>query len=374
MNQSRDKAIVKASIVGIIANICLSVLKFTAGFATHSIAIITDGLNSLSDAGSSIITIIGTKLAAKDPDKNHPFGYGRSEYFSTIVVSVIIIYAGIEALRESVNGIIHSEKPNYSVISLVIIVVAVITKIFLNYYFKKVGKSTDSGSLIASAKDASNDAFISFSTLIAAFLYIKWHISIGPWLSAVIAILIIKSGIDLLKNTVSVLLGQRVDIHKAKSIVKTVETFSDVKGVYDLVLNDYGPGHSIGSFHIEVPDSLNADQLDELMRKITAKVYQQDHVVISAIGIYSYNTKNPKAKKIFTNIQKIVSNHPSVSQVHGFYLEEKEKDLRFDLVISLDTKNRRAVFNEVIQEIQKAYPEYTITANMDTNFTEAVLK
>lgn len=273
--EKRDKQIVKTSIVGILANAFLAALKFIIGLISGSIAITLDAVNNLSDAASSVITIIGTKLARKPANKKHPFGYGRIEYLSAMIISIIVLYAGITSLRESVGKIIHPEHANYSVISLVIVAVAVIVKIVLGRYFVGVGNKVNSESLVNSGKDASLDSIISASTLVAALIFIITGLSLESWLAAIISIVIIKSGIEMLIDTLSEILGERADKNLAKEIKKTVMQVGNVNGVYDLVLNDYGPDRYIGSLHIEIPDTYSADQIDSLIRKITNKVYEK---------------------------------------------------------------------------------------------------
>ena len=251
----REQIIVRTSIIGIAANVLLAVFKAVIGFISNSIAIVMDAVNNISDAGSSLITIIGTKLAGREPDKKHPFGYGRIEYMSAMIISFIVLYAGITSLIESVKKIIDPDTPEYSVTSLIIVGVAVLVKIALGRYVKAVGKKVNSASLVNSGEDATLDSVISASTLVAAVIFIIYHISLEAWLGAVISLVIIKAGFEMLKETVSQILGERNDPDLTGSIKKTVAGFPGVQGAYDLVLNNYGPDSWNGSVHIEVPDT-----------------------------------------------------------------------------------------------------------------------
>ena len=206
---AREKTIIRTSIVGIIANVFLAAFKAVIGLMTHSIAIVLDAVNNISDAGSSLITIIGTKLAGKAPDKKHPFGYGRIEYLSAMIISVIVLYAGITSFTESVKKIIHPEKPDYTIASLIIVGVAVAVKIILGRYVKSVGVKVKSDSLINSGEDATLDSVISASTLVAAVVFLVFHISLEAWLGAIISVVIIKSGFEMLKDTISQILGEQ---------------------------------------------------------------------------------------------------------------------------------------------------------------------
>ena len=367
---AREKTVIRTSIIGIIANVFLAGFKAFVGLMTNSIAIILDAVNNISDAGSSIITIVGTKLAGKEPDKKHPFGYGRIEYLSAMIISVIVLYAGITSLVESVKLIINPELPDYNTVSLIIVAVAVVVKIVLGRYVKSVGVKVKSDSLINSGEDATLDSIISASTLVAAAIFLIFNISLEAWLGAVISLVIIKSGIEMLRETISHILGERNDAELARNIQKTVLSFPDVQGVYDLVLNNYGPDTWNGSIHIEVPDTYSAGQLDQLIREISMKVFCEHHVILTAVGVYSVNTKDEESISAREQVRKIVFSHEFVRQMHGFYLLKDKKTLRFDIVISFDAKDRRAVYSEVVADVQKAFPDYELQVTMDTDFTE----
>ena len=367
---SREKTIVRTSIIGIIANVFLAAFKAVVGILTHSIAITLDAVNNISDAGSSLITIVGTKLAAREPDKKHPFGYGRIEYLSAMIISVIVLYAGITSLVESVKQIIHPETPDYNAISLIIVAVAVVVKILLGRYVKSVGVRVNSDSLINSGEDATLDSVISASTLVAAGIFLLFHISLEAWLGAIISVVIIKSGIGMLRDTISQILGERNDAELAKAIRQTVVSFPDVQGAYDLVLNNYGPDAWNGSIHIEVPDTCSANELDLLLRNIQVTVYQEHHVILTAIGVYSMNTKDEEVIGTRKNVQEIVFSHPHVTQMHGFYLDKERNTIRFDVVVSFDAKDRRAIYDGIIADVQKAYPDYQLQVALDTDFEE----
>ncbi|MBR3812421.1 MAG: cation transporter [Spirochaetaceae bacterium] len=367
---SRERAIVRTSIIGISANVLLAVFKAAIGLMSNSIAIVMDAVNNISDAGSSLITIIGTKLAGREPDKKHPFGYGRIEYLSAMIISLIVLYAGITSLTESVKKIIAPDTPDYSTVSLIIVGAAVAVKIILGRYVKAVGKKVNSSSLINSGEDATLDSIISASTLVAAAIFLIFGISLEAWLGAIISLLIIKAGFEMLKETVSQILGERNDPNLAKSIKKTVTSYPEVHGTYDLVLNNYGPDSWNGSIHIEVPDTFSANQLDQLIRSIQEKVYLEHNVILTAIGVYSVNTKDKDIIDAQKHVREKVFAHPHILQMHGFYMDKANKTMRFDIVISFDAKDRKAVYKDILTEIQNEYPDYKLQIAMDTDFAE----
>ncbi|MBQ1395727.1 MAG: cation transporter [Eubacterium sp.] len=368
---SRDKIIVRTSIIGILANVFLASFKAVVGLATHSIAIVLDAVNNLSDAASSLITIIGTKLAGKAPDRAHPFGYGRIEYLSAMVISVIVLYAGITSLTESVKKIITPEAPEYTTASLIIVAVGVLVKIFLGRYVKGVGEKVNSDSLVNSGEDATLDSIISASTLVAAAIFLWKGISLEAWLGAIISLIIIKSGIEMLKDTLSKILGERADVELAREIKKTVVGFPNVHGAYDLVLHNYGPDTFNGSVHIEVPDTLSASDVDELLRQIQVEVYKKHQVILTAIGVYSINTQNEEIKEMREKVFEAVMEEEHVMQIHGFYVNLEKKTLRFDVVVSFDAKDRDAVYQTIVRKVQAMYPDFALEVALDTDFTES---
>ena len=370
MNDNRDKQIIRTSIIGILANLFLAGFKAAIGLLSNSIAIVLDAVNNMSDAASSIITIVGTKLAGKAPDKKHPFGYGRIEYLTAMVISILVMYAGVTAFIESVKKIIKPDTPDYHMVSLVIVAVAVVVKIVLGSYVKAVGKKVNSDALVNSGADAQMDSVISASTLVAAVVFVLFHISLEAWLGAVIALVIIKSGFEMIAETVSKLLGERVDGQLVRDIKATIKSFPEVSGAYDLVMHNYGPDSYNGSVHIEVPDTLTIDELDRLIRRIEVKVYREHKVILTAVSIYSDNAGKPDILAEREKVRKIVTEDPYVLQMHGFYMNKEDKMMRFDMVVGFEAKDRGSVYRQAVEKVQAEYPGYTIQAAMDIDFSD----
>ncbi len=367
--KSRDKIIVRTSIIGILANVALAAFKAVIGLITGSIAITLDAVNNISDAGSSLITIIGTKLAGKQADKKHPWGYGRIEYLSAMIISIIVLYAGITSLVESVKKILHPEAASYTVPSLVIIAVAVVVKIVLGRYVKGVGEKVNSDSLINSGQDATLDSVISASTLLAAVIFIFSGVSLEAWLGAIISLIIIKSGIDMLRETLSKILGQRVSVETARQVRKVLMDFPEVTGVYDLIFHDYGPDRINCSARVEVPDTLSADRIDEIQRISTMRLYRETGVILTALGIYSVNTHDEKIKKMRDDVYKVVMGHKNLLEMHGFYVNEEAKQMNFDIIVDFEEKDRTVLYRHVVEEIQSLYPDYKVNCILDTDFS-----
>lgn len=350
---SRQSKIVKTSIIEIGVNLILVAFKASIGILTNSIAITLDAINNLTDALSSIITIIGTKLAGKAPDKNHPYGYGRIEYFSSIIVSAIVLWAGITALMESWPKIFTPDITNYTTISLIIIAVAVVVKFALGTYVKRVGEKINSQALVASGSDSYFDAILSLSTLVAAIISIFFHISLEGILGVIISIAIIKSSIDMIKETLNHMIGARIDSDLSNKIKSSICEVPGVYGAYDLSLHNYGPEDMIGSVHIEVDDTLTALDIHTLTRTIQGKIYSEFSIALT-IGIYA---KNDKYEDIRKELSEIVSSYEEILEIHGFLVLEEQNLVMFDIIVDFDA-DRQKVKEEILEKIKAKYPKF----------------
>ena len=367
---SREKVVVRTSVISIVANIVLAAFKAFVGLLANSIAIISDAVNNLSDALSSIITIIGTKLALKPADKKHPYGYGKIEYMTSLIVSAIVLYAGITALIESIKKIIEREEVSYSTFTLVIIISGILVKFVLGLYVKKKGKEVNSDSLVASGSDAFNDAILSISVLVSAIVYILFKISIEAYVGAILSIFIIKAGIELIKESVDNMLGKRIESELAKGIKKEVLKEKEVKGAFDLILNDYGPDKYLGSIHIEVDDTLTVADVDRISRKISKNVMEKYGVILHTIGVYSINTKDEEIIAMQKDIKNIVFSNDGILQMHGFYVNKEEKTISFDIIIDFKVKNREQIYSKIYDEIKEKYGDYAINITLDIDISD----
>ena len=363
---SRDAVIIRTSIIGIAANVLLAAFKAAVGLLSNSIAVILDAVNNLSDALSSIITIVGTKLAGKLPDKKHPLGYGRIEYLSAMVVSGIVLYAGITSAVESVKKVFHPEKPEYTAVSLVIIAVAVLVKIVLGRYVKAQGEKVHSGSLVASGSDALFDAILSASVLACAVIFMLTGISLEAYVGAAISVIIIKSGVEMMIETLDEILGVRADSNQTNQIKRLLSEEEPVRGAYDLVLYNYGPDKNLGSVHIELPDTMTVKEVDRLTRRLEKKVYRETGVFLTGISLYSFNTSNDEAARIQSDGRKRVLAHDWAVQVHGFYLDSSTMEMTFDVVMSFDIRPDEGL-RILYEEIGNAYPDYKLYIEPDVD-------
>ena len=366
----RRKQIIRTSFIGIAANAVLAGFKLAVGLLTNSIAIVLDAVNNVSDALSSVITVLGTKIAGKPADKKHPFGHGRYEYLSAAVISAIVLYAGVHSLSESVQKVIHPVEPEYTAASLIIVGAAVAAKLLLGHFVKRRGEKLNSDSLINSGKDALLDSVISASTLVAAAVFLIFRVSLEAWLGIVISLFIIKSGIDMFRKTISKILGERIESELSKSVKETICETEGVIGAYDLILNSYGPERWLGSVHIEIPDSWTADRIDTVSREITHNVALKDHVILTAIGIYSQNSSDDEAMELRTRITEAIMAQEYVLQVHGFYCDVVNRSIRFDIVIDFMAPSVQEVYDAVLSRVRELCPGYTITIQPDSDYSD----
>ena len=331
---NREREIVKASIYGIAGNALLVAFKMAVGFMSHSIAIILDGVNNATDALSSIVTIVGTKLAGRRPDRHHPFGYGRVEYLTSVVIAIIILVAGFISLRESIDKIIHPGTPSYSAITITVIVVAILAKIAIGIMFKRFGDKTNSEALIASGIDSNYDAVLSAGTLVVAAAQNFWNLNIDGAVGLIISLVVLKVGFEVLGDALSPLIGGPEDKKLVDDITVYANSFPDVRGTYDVVLDNFGPNEILGSVHIEVPDDMCARDIHAL-----------------------------------TRLDALAKSDPAILQVHGFYVDEKTSTIYFDLVVGFKADDD-AIRDKIIAHLKEKYPDYTYNVVIDHDYED----
>ena len=369
-SRDRQRIIVRTSIIGIVANVLLAGFKAVVGLAANSIAVVLDAVNNLTDALSSVITIIGTKLAGKKADRDHPLGHGRYEYLSAMVISAIVLYAGVTSLIESVKKVIEPEVPDYSTVSLVVIGAAVVVKLVLGRYVQAKGKQVNSGSLVASGKDALFDAILSASVLAAALVFILTGVSLEAYVGIVISGFIIKAGIEMLRETLDDILGHRPDPELSRAVKATVTEDPLVLGAYDLLMESYGPDLTVAAIHVEVPDTTTAAQIDEMTRRLQLAVYEKHGVALATVGVYALNTTNDAVAAMRNAITAQVMGHEGVLQMHGFYVNETMRIIIFDVVLDFAVPDRDALYGQISAEVEKMYPDYKVAITLDRDLSD----
>ncbi len=316
-----------------------------------------------------MVTIIGAKLGAKQPDKKHPLGYGRIEYLSSMIVAALVLYAGITSLVESVKKIITPEAADYNATAIIIISVAIAVKLVLGMYVKKQGEKVNSGALAASGSDALFDAILSASVLASAIIYLIWGISLEAYVGVVIAIFIIKAGVEMMIETLNDIIGKREDAETIAELKQIILGEEAVLGVYDVTIFNYGPNKNYGSVHVELPDTLSVDDVDRITRRIQVDVFRKTGIILTGIGVYSFNTSDDEAATMRNTVQKTVMSHDWALQMHGFYADTEQKTIRFDVVISFDIERKEAM-QIMYTEVGALYPDYEITIVPDVDVAD----
>lgn len=366
---SRSAEIIRTSVIGVVVNVVLTIFKVIVGLMANSVAVMMDAVNNLSDAMSSVITIIGAKLSARPADHEHPFGFGRVEYFSAIIIAVIVLSAGITSFIESVKKIINPVEPDYSTMSIVIIVVAILFKLILGLYVKRQGRRLSSDALTASGSDALFDAVITFSTLVSAIVMLVWNVSLDGILGALISLVIIKAGVEMLASPVNELLGARISQDFVADIRNEVMTFDGVHGVFDVILHNYGPEVMIGSLHINVNDTMNAYDIHGLTRRISERMFDKFGIIMT-VGIYAIATGHDKRSHLQGSLTQYLSKRQDVVQIHGFYYYEEENLVSVDVVPALSVRDDTQFRAMLMDELKKEFPDVRISVVIDHNYSD----
>ena len=363
----RQKAITRTSMIGIAVNVILAGFKALVGALAGSIAIIMDAVNNLTDALSSVITIVGIRLAAKKPDEKHPFGHGRIEYFSAVIISLIVLFAGVTSLLESVKKFTDPSIPDYSYASIIVIVAAVATKLILGRFVKSRGEKYHSDALIASGSDAMFDAIISASTLVSAIIALIWKLPVDAFLAAAISVVIIKAGLEMLTSPVNEIVGARADSEVTSEIKSAIKEIPPVMGAYDLILHNYGPDSLIGSVHIEIPDTLTANEIHVLTNEIQHKILERFHIFLT-VGIYAVDTADVDGRRARV-LEKVLA-HEWVRGMHAIFVDEKRKTVSFDVVFDFKVTDLEGESEKIKQDVEEVYEGYTAVLNVDINYSD----
>ena len=286
-----------------------------------------------------------------------------------MIVAALVLYAGLTSLVESVKKIIHPEAAEYSAVSLVIIAVAILVKLGLGTYVKRQGQRVNSGALAASGSDALFDAILSASVLASAVVYLLWGVSLEAYVGVAISLFILKAGVEMMIETLNDIIGKREDAETTKDLKDIICEEEAVLGAYDVTLFNYGPNKNYGSVHVELPDTLTVDQVDRITRRIQNNVFRRTGVILTGIGVYSFNTSDDEAARMRNRIQETVLSHDWALQMHGFYADTEQKTLRFDVVMSFDV-DRKEALEALHGEISGLYPDYEILIVPDVDMAD----
>ena len=342
----RRKRIIGVSIIGIVTNLLLGALKAVLGILSGSIALVSDALNNITDSSSSLITIIGTKLAGKAPDKQHPFGHGRTEYL--------------------IKAIFNREEMSTSIVTAIIIIATIVAKIVLGTFTENSGKKYNSGALIASGADAKNDAIVSLVTLISTLIYMFTKISVDGIAGVIISVFILKTAYEVLSDTVKKILGERVDGEMVRGIKEIARNTEGVINCFDLILNDYGPDFYTGSINVEIEDNRSIGEMYPILHEAQTKIYNKYNVFL-VFGFYSVDVNDEKYIKIKSILKNYKENERHIINYHGIVIDDKDSTIYCDITRDFDIKSETVIEN-VNRILKEEFPEYKIHVNIDTEF------
>ena len=365
--KSREGQITVTSALNVGVNILVSAVKIIIGLLTSSIAILSDGAHNMADAGSSVLTIVGTKLSTRKPTKKHPFGFGRIEYLTSLVVAGLILYTGVEFLISAVKLVFEPAELSVSYVSLAIICVAAVLKYFLGAYTVRMGKKVDSLSLTAVGMESCNDSYISALTLITALVFIIFRFNIDAYAGIVTALIIVKAGFEILSDTVSRLLGIAGDRELADKLYREIRSTPGVINAADMMLHNYGPDAYSGSVNIEVDHRLSMEEVYSFVHEMQLRI-MHEHNVTMVFGLYAVDYDSEGSKKMRGEIARFVAEREHVLSYHALFISEKEKRIYCDLVVDYELEEWDKLRTDFTAYMATLYPDYSLELVIETEF------
>lgn len=356
-------------ILGVICNLILFGIKLTAGLLMNSIAVISDAVNNLSDTGSSLVTIIGTKLSSGIPDKEHPYGHGRMEYISSLIIAFIIELAGFELLKSSFGKILHPEKVDFDPVIIIILSLSVLIKLWMFSYNRYMGRITGSSVLSAAASDSLNDVISTAAIILSTVIGEITSFPIDGYAGFAVSLLIMRSGIDIARSTIDRLIGSPPDKELTDKIKCILTETEGITGVHDLIIHDYGPGRIMASAHAEVSDTADIVEIHEIIDETENRILTELGVEI-VLHTDPVSTLNEKVRFYRSAVEKIVSEENPLCSIHDFRITDGKNriNLIFDLAIPFDIPPAERVKH--IENIKKAaeekFPEASAVIKVDT--------
>lgn len=367
---NRGKVIARAGIIGILANIGLALIKIAIGTITGSVAVVSDAVNNLSDAGSSVLTILGSFFAAKDPDEKHPYGYGRIEYITGLIISILVLVVGIEFFQTSIKAIVSPGEVHFSAITIGIMVATLGIKLWLGFFTKNTGRKVNSPALVASGTEALGDCAVTAVTVAAALLALFTGVQVDGYAGLIVSGFVLYSGIRLVFDTFNDIIGKRYDKEVASVIYEEIEKEPLVKGAFDLILHNYGPERYIGSVNVEIEDYHTVAEMSDVLLPLQSRI-QREYGIFLVFGFYSVNTGDRQVIADRERVRGLLAAMPDIQNLHAFYIDHGKKTLRFDITVAFKNKDTTQLRQEIEGLLQKEYTDYTFMINIDRRYGEA---
>lgn len=363
----REGVITAVSALGIAVNLLIAAAKVVLGLFVSSIAIVSEGINNASDALTSVLTLVGSRLAGKHPDKSHPFGYGRVEYLTSLVIAGLILFTGIEMLISSVRLIFEPSELNISVLALVVVAVSALIKFFLGVFTVNAGRSSDSGALVGVGLDCRNDSFISVFTILSSVIFIVFHVSVDAYVGVLMSLLVIKAGFDVLRDTVSELLGRPGDAELAAKLYREIRSTPGILGAVDMMLHNYGPDAYSGSVNVEIDHEKTVGEAYDFLHALQLHIMREYNVTM-VFGVYAVDSDHEEVKVIRTHIADFVRGHEHVKSFHAVYLDPGSPRLYCDLIVDYELRDWELLREEFTAFMLERFPDRELVLTIETEF------
>ena len=364
---SREGVVLATSALGILVNLVLAAVKVVIGSAAASIAIVSEGVNNATDCASSLMTIVGTKLSNRHPTKEHPFGFGRIEYLTSLVISALILVTGAELLISSVKLIFEPAELSVDVTALLVVAGSAVIKLLLGGFTIKTGKRIDSGSLIAVGTDCRNDSVVSVVTILSALSFIIFDFSVDAYAGIITSFFVLKAGFDILRDTMGDLLGKPVDKELADKLYKEIRSTPGVLNAADLMLHNYGPDSYSGSINIEVDHEKTIGEMYAIIHALQLRIMHEYNIVL-VFGMYAVDRDHEEVGKMRGQIANFIHRHEHVNSYHALYIDPENQDIYCDLIVDYELRDWDALREEFTAYMASLYPESRLELTIETDY------
>lgn len=362
---------VLGSIVGIFCNVFLFVAKFIVGLVLHSVSVTADAFNNLSDAGSSVISLVGVKMAGKPADADHPFGHGRIEYIAALVVSFIVMEVGFTFLKDSVGKIWNPEEMNFQIVSVAILFLSIAVKLWLGLFNRKLGEKIDSQVMKAVFADSMGDVVTTGATILSLIVFASTGVNIDGFVGAGVALVVMWAGFGIARDTLNTLIGEAIDPEVYRRIKKFVESYDGIQGTHDLIVHNYGPGRSMASIHAEVPNDADIEESHEIIDRIERDAAKQMDIFL-VIHMDPVEMKNEEVLRAKKKTESLLKALDPACTLHDFRMVrgEYQINLIFDMVIPIeyDEKTRNELPLRLMERLKAVDPRYECVITVEYDY------
>lgn len=366
-SSDRGKIGQAGSLVGIVVNALLAALKFAVGAMTGSVAVAADAVNNLSDAGGSMVALVTMRMAQKPVDKEHPFGHGRMEYIGALAVGALILLMGFELFKDSISSILHPELLTFGWVSLFIMLVSILMKLWLYRFYREVGTSIDSSALLAASKDSLSDVIATSAVVVSMLVGYFFRWPVDGWMGLVVALLIFKAGFDVCKSTIDLLLGGEPNQELGRKICDMVLAYDQILGVHDLMVHDYGPGRCMASLHAEVPADGSLIDLHEIIDRAEQEIAEKLNIIV-CIHMDPIVTGDEETDRIHDALSRFLAQENLMLHDLRRVPGKEQINLVFDVALPVDYQDAEGLRQRICAAAKALDPRYVCVIHFDMDF------